>query len=265
MPKVVSGFDALQEQILFAVLQGNSNLLNQLTQSQLGKAVFMRVYKDNFWFMDNDSTAMNAILNSSTAMNAIANSSTAMNAIANSSTAMRAIIESQTALDAIFANTNARDAFISSKALPSKQVPQMISNTTPEGQASASSIWSSSYDAWRAFDKGTGYWISANGVSTNQWVRYSFISPVFVHTVRIQNSSDGPSRNIKIQYSSGGSNWLDATNTITLPNNTTEQVFYVSKAGYYRHWRVFVIDGYTTSYVALQEVNFVGFLQPQGG
>ncbi|MEM5853954.1 MAG: discoidin domain-containing protein [Candidatus Aenigmatarchaeota archaeon] len=373
MPKVESGFNALQDRILFAILQGNANLLEQLLQSQLGKTAFMRVYKDNFWFMDsnstaiqtilnsltamqtvlnsstamravvnsltvmyeianssetmqkimnnnvaremffsspyyvglgidtyanlnnanlknlqtmqaiinsstamqviansstamqaiaNSSTAMQAIANSSTAMQVIANSSTAMQAIANSSTAMQAIILSQTALDIIFANTSARDIFISSTALSSKEVPQMTSNTSPEGEASASSVFSSTYDAYKAFDKSTSCWLSASNATTNQWVRYSFVSPVFVHTVRVTNySSNYYSKNIKIQCSTNGSDWIDCSDVITLPNNTTEQIFYVNKSGYFAHWRIFVIDGYSTTYVGLQEVNFIGFLQ----
>ncbi|MEM4958363.1 MAG: hypothetical protein QXX12_00635 [Nanopusillaceae archaeon] len=114
MPKVESGFNAQQDRILFAILQGNSDLLEQLTQTIVGKAAFMRVYKDNYWFMDNDPTAMQAILNSSTAMQAIANSSTAMQAIANSSTAMQAILNSSTAMQAILNSSTAMQAIASS-------------------------------------------------------------------------------------------------------------------------------------------------------
>ncbi|MEM0333202.1 MAG: hypothetical protein QXX30_01925 [Candidatus Aenigmatarchaeota archaeon] len=51
-----------------------------------------------------------------------------------------------------------------------------------------------------------------------------------MHTVRITNGSSYASKNIKIQYSSDGNNWYDASDVIILPNNTTEQIFYVNKA-----------------------------------
>ena len=93
MPRIESGFNAMQDQILFAILQGNANLLTQLTQSQLGKVAFMRVYKDNFWFMDNDPTAMQAIASSALAMNILLKSSTSIKAILRSSSiAVNAIL-----------------------------------------------------------------------------------------------------------------------------------------------------------------------------
>ena len=238
--KVRSGWEAMQERILMAILQGNAQLLESLLQTQIAKAAFMRVYKDNFWFMDNDSTAMQAIL--------------------NSSTAMQAIILSQAALDVIRANNNAWPSFINSNALTRREVPLMTSNTTPEGIARASSSYGDGYEAFRAFDKSMSIWASAYGATTNQWLRYDFPVEVFVHTVEVRNRADSTgARNVRVQRSSDGINW-ETVAEVTLSNaNTNPQTIYVSRSGYARMWRLFIVNNYGGSEAHIHELNFIGF------
>ena len=169
-------------------------------------------------------------------MNAIANSQTAMNAIKNNST-----------------------------ALARKEVPQMTSNTSPEGRASASSIWGSSYDAWRAFDKTGSPWWSASGSAPPQWVQYQFSVPVFVHTVSITGvDASGYYANptsITIQASSDGVNFIDVATYNNQITNTTTTIE-IAKQGYYRYWRLRINSSVTNQDVAIRELNFIGFAQP---
>lgn len=239
--KVRSGWEAMQERILMAILQGNAQLLESLLQTQIAKAAFMRVYKDNFWFMNNDSTAMQAIL--------------------NSSTAMQAIILSQTALDVIRANNNAWQSFINSNALTRRQVPQMTSNTAPEGIASASSFFGSGYEAFKAFDKDiSSTWRTASGANTDQWLRYDFPVEVFVHTVAVRNSANAlGARNVRVQRSSDGTNWETVAEATLSNANTSPQTIYVSRSGYARMWRLFMVDNYGGGEIAIIELNFTGF------
>ncbi|MFN3599251.1 MAG: discoidin domain-containing protein, partial [Aquificaceae bacterium] len=211
----------------------------------------------------NSQTAMNAIANSQTAMNAIINSQTALNAVINSQTAMNAVINSQTALNAVFSNTTARNTFINSTALTRKEIPQMTSNTTPEGTASASSVYGSGYEAFKAFDKNTSvHWTSASDAITNQWLRYSFVSDVFIHTVQIHPPPNSTSpRNCIIQCSQDGTNWINVAN-ITVQNTAQQQTFYVARSGYYKHWRLFMSDNYGAADMAIYELNFIGFVKP---
>jgi hypothetical protein len=51
--------------------------------------------------------------------------------------------------------------------------PAMTSNTTPSGIVSASSIFSVTYDFWRAFDRGGQDWLTAVSTLTG-WVAYEF-------------------------------------------------------------------------------------------
>jgi hypothetical protein len=211
------------------------------------------------------STAMNAIINSSTALNAVVNSSTAMNAIAASSTAMNAIINSSTALNAVKNNPTAWNIFINGTGLTAKEVPTMTSNTTPEGVASASSIYSSSYDAFKAFDKDTNtYWYTAGPAP--QWIQYQFIKPVFVHTVTLTgHGSAGSGSNLTsiiIQVSNDGNTFTDVA-TFNQEFTSTPTTLYIAKQGYYKYWRVKVNSNVNSSYYpTIRELNFKGFIQP---
>jgi hypothetical protein len=210
----------------------------------------------------NSQTAMDAVINSQTAMNAVANSQTAMNAVINSQTAMNAVINSQTALNAIRNNATAWDTFIDS-TINVKEVPTMTSNTAPEGVASASSIYNSSSDAFKAFDQDTGTYWRAGG-NTPQWIQYQFVSPVFVHTVVITgNGSAGNSYNptsITIQASQDGSTFIDIQ-TFNQEFTNTATTLYIAKQGYYKYWRVRV-NNTGGSHPAIRELNFKGFIQP---
>ncbi|MBH5320289.1 hypothetical protein I6N90_21085 [Paenibacillus sp. GSMTC-2017] len=63
------------------------------------------------------------------------------------------------------------------KAYTGDVIPHLTSNTAPSGIASASSIWSSAYDAWKAFDNTTSnqnHWHNSSG--TTGWIAYQFSS-----------------------------------------------------------------------------------------
>jgi hypothetical protein len=142
----------------------------------------------------------------------------------------------------------------------------MTSNTAPEGVASASSIYSSSYDAFKAFDKNTStYWYA--GGSTPQWIQYQFVSPVFVHTITLTgNSTSGNGYNptsITIQASQDGSTFIDIQ-TFNQEFTNTTTTLYIAKQGYYKYWRVRVNNtvGGSSYYPAIRELNFKGFIQP---
>ena len=255
MAKIISlGISARKDSILELIFKGDSSNLEALLQNPNSSTPL--------WLIVWDQTAMNAVINSQTAMNAVANSQTAMNAVINSQTAMNAVINSQTALNAIRNNATAWNTFIN-RTINVKEVPTMTSNTTPEGVASASSIHSSGYDAFKAFDKNTStYWVA--GGTVPQWIQYQFVSPVFVHTVVITGySSAGNGYNptsITIQASQDGSTVIDI-HTFNQEFTNTPTTLYIAKQGYYKYWRVRV-NSAGGSHPAIRELNFKGFIQP---
>jgi hypothetical protein len=177
---------------------------------------------------------------------------------------MNAVINSQTSLNAVRNNATAWNTFIYS-TINVKEVPTMTSNTTPEGVASASSIYSSSYDAFKVFDRNTGTFWRAGG-SAPQWIQYQFVSPVFVHTIRLIGYSGSGSYynpdSITIQASNDGSIFIDIQ---TFDQEFTESTttLYIAKQGYYRYWRVRVNRTVGGGYhPIIRELNFKGFTQP---
>lgn len=52
-------------------------------------------------------------------------------------------------------------------------IPTMSSNTAPSGEASASTIYNATYDAWKAMEDANGYWNTQNGIVTG-WLQYAF-------------------------------------------------------------------------------------------
>ena len=258
MAKIISlGISARKDSILELIFSGNGSNLEALLQNPN--------FSTPLWLIVWDQTAMNAVINSQTAMNAVANSQTAMNAVANSQTAMNAVINSQTALNAIRNNATAWNTFIN-RTINVKEVPTMTSNTTPEGVASASSIHSSGYDAFKAFDKNTSTsWVA--GGTVPQWIQYQFVRPVFVHTVTITGyDSAGNNYNptsITIQASQDGSTFIDIQ-TLNQEFTNTPTTLYIAKQGYYKYWRVRVNStvGGSGNYPIIRELNFKGFIQP---
>lgn len=65
---------------------------------------------------------------------------------------------------------------ITARAQATRITPTMTSNTAPSGTAAASSVYSSTYDAWQAFNGSSAEpsgWVAASGV-TSAWISYTF-------------------------------------------------------------------------------------------
>lgn len=86
-------------------------------------------------------------------------------------------------------------------------VPAMTSNTSPYGEASCSSTYSSNFSAWKGFDginaNGDGWHPSSS--DTNAWLKYKFERPVIIKKM-IGFLSARASQTTDIQYDILGSN-----------------------------------------------------------
>ena len=118
----------------------------------------------------------------------------------------------------------------------------MTSNTLPIGIASASTEYSSSYQAYRAFNgDDTAGW-SSSASATNQWVKYSFAYPVIVKSIEGVSigTASGISNSIKFKFQASNDDvtWIDLSEeltqqsgsrwsgTIDLSDNTTAYINY---------------------------------------
>ena len=143
-------------------------------------------------------------------------------------------------------------------------VPTMTSNTTPSGEASASSVtpYHSNSLAFKAFDgnDSTEWW---SDTAHNEWVKYRFSEAVYVSGVTILPKEDsGHSRvkNFKIQGSND--NFVSDTHDIYTgvgEDVLTAQSFTFPNTEKYSSIRLYVVDGYATGNIAIYTLQFSFF------
>ena len=90
------------------------------------------------------------------------------------------------ALDTLYANQyiasamDTADKYFYGEWALVNQVPKMTSATSPSGNASASSNYNSSYNAWQAFNEDNTFGWASLPNETSAWIRYNFASPIKV-------------------------------------------------------------------------------------
>ena len=205
--------------------------------------------------------ARDIIFASAAASAAVASHSGAMSVVAGSADAMVDALSSSTALTAMLAVPAARTAIMSSTALAIASVPKMTSDTAPSGIVSSSSVYSG-FPAYNAFDKSAGtFWAGGAGLTTNQWIQYSFAGEVFISTVTALPYGAGYNPvNCRIECSDDNLTF-DVVKSFVM-NPVGVNTLDVTKAGFYKHWRLFIetIDG--SSHPGVNELNFTGFVKP---
>lgn len=140
----------------------------------------------------------------------------------------------------------------SSNQLPENSIPVKSSNTSSPGIASASSQYSSTYAAWKAFDgedeSGSGSrWISANnGPFSTQWIAYDFQTTANVQSYAIEIEhwlADRSPNTWKLQ-GFNGSAWVTVDSrsnyTITKWEERTIHYFTVPQTASYSKFRLLV-------------------------
>ncbi len=138
---------------------------------------------------------------------------------------------------------------------PKDLIPVMTSNTTPTGTAAASSVYSSSYPAWLAFDGDDessicSRWISVytTGFSTPQWVSYDFggaktVTGYYILPEYASSTKNRSPKNWELQ-GWNGSAWVTVDNRIDIRNDiewySGGLYFEVAYPGPYNKYRLYV-------------------------
>jgi hypothetical protein len=147
-------------------------------------------------------------------------------------------------------------------------IPAMTSNTAPSPYvASVSSEYSATYTAWYVFNKSaSNYWRSATNQVADQWVQIDVGSgnefAARKWRWRSDNTTYSPKR-FKLQGSNNGSSWTDletSYSAVDYPQPGTEVyspwLFFTNNVKY-RYYRMYIISGYSTSSVYVDEVDIV--------
>lgn len=130
------------------------------------------------------------------------------------------------------------------------QVPKMTSATAPYGTVSASSEFSSTNAAWKAFNESstTAGWCPANSDSYGSaYLQYSFINPVKLSGVYVSGCSD-ESRTVTNAFEFRGSNdgfsTYDVIGTVTVTEASSKR-FYgsLNNATTYSSVRMYMVSG----------------------
>ncbi|MGG2085335.1 discoidin domain-containing protein [Lysinibacillus pakistanensis] len=129
---------------------------------------------------------------------------------------------------------------------------KMTSDTTPYPLvASASTIYSTAYPAWRAFDgtKDVNGWSTANNNITNQWLRIDFGAKTRVNkstvVARAQASASIESpKNFDFQGSNDGEIWitLKEVRDQTGWKASEQRTYEFDKEGNFKYYQIFVHD-----------------------
>lgn len=127
------------------------------------------------------------------------------------------------------------------------------------GTASASSEFSGSFVASRAFDNNTGtQWASTNAGNNGSWLQYTFASAVAVNEVTVKgNPSTGPT-SLRLQYYDGSTwqTYIESAGPLSWSSGETKTFTYsapFAEAGY-DQWRIFIVTGASGSEMDINEV-----------
>ena len=163
---------------------------------------------------------------------------------------------------------------------PDDVVPIMTSNTAPSGTASASSIYSASYDAWKAFNhtvgtSGADCWLTVNGTNTG-WLKYDFgagvtkIAKQFAITTRCGSANVATPREFTFYGSNDDSTWIGLLSVYGMTDWATWQgfkrVFDISNnSTAYRYYMLDITVGNLAAYVGMSKLEIATVATPEVG
>ena len=153
---------------------------------------------------------------------------------------------------------------------PKALVPTLTSNTGSDGGEASVSDFYGGYPAYRAFGGNSNIdtefsWITNNDKNTDQWIQYKFTVPTIVTEVKFRTSwqNQGIPRNIKIQGSNDGSNFIDiyvGLNIVsTVKSDVSVNISYNNQA--FMYWRFYIVDSYVGDYnrTGIATLQFYGY------
>lgn len=137
-------------------------------------------------------------------------------------------------------------------------IPTMTSNTSPNGVASASGIYGSTNDAFKAFDNdSSSYWrqLDNNGVYP-QWLQYEFVESIIIgkYEVQIGNALTFIPTSWTFEGGNGNSfEILDTQNNVTWNSINETKSFIINNNKKYKVYRLTINGG--TSSVRITSLN----------
>ncbi|WP_427051182.1 discoidin domain-containing protein [Paenibacillus sp. TC-CSREp1] len=151
----------------------------------------------------------------------------------------------------------------------SNVIPKMTSNTAPSGVVSASSIYSSAYDSWYAFNQTNDQGWASSGTTIDQWLCYHFAYPIAIsqYTITSRNSTTSSDllqspKKWRFEASNDGLIWtkIDERDNITNWGVAEKRVFTFNNNIKFQYYRIYCIsnNGSTTAF-AINELEMMEY------
>ena len=158
-------------------------------------------------------------------------------------TTLNEVLEDEETLAKLIANKNAVDYMVRSKNWISSNglVPNMLSNTLPEGSCISSSNYSG-YQPYYAFadPAPNAGWAPSNG--SNQFVGYILTEPKIIKHVSFDQGTEALRyRQVYIQASTDGTSWVNLTSAISIDKGVSQ--IDVDNNDVYIGYRLFIPSG----------------------
>lgn len=136
-----------------------------------------------------DASTLQTLIASNNAVDYMVRSTSWSSAITADASAMSYIGLNDYCADSLLSDSTWLNAICNStyfESVLNVKVPTMTSDTTPSGVASASHIYSTDYDAFKAFDgNDSTSWATGRGYFIDQWIEYEFSSSIHLYLVNV--------------------------------------------------------------------------------
>lgn len=171
-----------------------------------------------------DTTTLLALISDSNAVDYMVRSTNWANSVCANATAMTDIGANNYCANTLLSDSTWRTAICDSTYFESVldvKVPTMTSDTTPSGEASASSTYGG-YEAWKAFNPSQNNgWLPKNGTGT-EYIQYNFENPTKINKITTKNyASASGTITAQLLGSNDKSTYTLIQDDISIPTNST--------------------------------------------
>lgn len=146
-------------------------------------------------------------------------------------------------------------------------VPQMTSNTAPSGRVFASSVYSTSYDAWKGFDRLSNAYNSAIGSGGIGYLGYEFVNSIRIGKYAINKGVASQTylpKNWTFEGSNNGTDWtiLDTQVNQAFTDTDNEYITANTFIGSYRMYRLNWTVNNGANYTGIGELKIYELITP---
>lgn len=201
-----------------------------------------------------DASTLQALIASNNAVDYMVRSTTWASSVVSDSSAMTYIGLNDYCSDALLADSTWLTAICGStyfESVLNVKNPTMTSDTTPSGRCFGSSLYSTSYKYWYAFDNNASKaWYpkyASGGSQAGQYCGYQFTNQTKAHYIKLKYKSRSFDSVIKFQGSNDGNTYVDIADINIQSTGSTDAyvdgAWTLINSTAYDYYRVYIVSG----------------------